>query len=133
MNKARRKKLRTLAEQLDDIMIELEMLKGEEETYLYNIPENLQGSDRYEAAENNARLIRYENTGLMPNQITEMRFKNAKLRELLECINEDMNDLQLCRTCKKDGTCYHANGRSCVNDKYEYAFADEVAEVLADA
>lgn len=52
MNKARRKKLRTLAEQLDDIMIELEMLKDEEETYLYNIPENLQGSDRYEAAEN---------------------------------------------------------------------------------
>lgn len=51
MNKARRKKLRTLVEQLDDIMIELEMLKDEEETYLYNIPENLQGSDRYEAAE----------------------------------------------------------------------------------
>lgn len=34
MNKARRKKLRTLAEQLDEIMIELEMLKGEEETYM---------------------------------------------------------------------------------------------------
>lgn len=51
MNNARRKKLRTLADQLGEIMTELEMLKEEEETYLYNIPENLQGSERYEAAE----------------------------------------------------------------------------------
>ncbi|MBQ8965883.1 hypothetical protein [Ruminococcus sp.] len=51
MNNARRKKLRALADQLGEIMTELEILKGEEETYFYNIPENLQGSERYEAAE----------------------------------------------------------------------------------
>lgn len=51
MNNARRKKLKNLAEQLGEIMTELEILKGEEETYFYNIPENLQGSKRYEAAE----------------------------------------------------------------------------------
>lgn len=51
MNNTRRKKLRTLADQLGEIMTELEMLKEEEKTYLYNIPENLQGSERYEAAE----------------------------------------------------------------------------------
>lgn len=51
MNNARRKKLRTLADQLGDIMTELEMLKEEEETYIYNIPENLQGSEKYEASE----------------------------------------------------------------------------------
>lgn len=45
-----------------------------------------------QAAENNARLIRYENTGLMPNQITEMRFKNAKLRELLKLAEEVLTD-----------------------------------------
>lgn len=52
MNNARRKKIRTIAEQLGEIMTELEMLKDEEEEYLNNIPENLQSSERYELAEN---------------------------------------------------------------------------------
>lgn len=64
----------------------------------------------------------------MNNKIIKLKNENTELRELLECINEDMNDLQLCRTCKKYETCYHANGRACTNDKYEYAFAEEIEE-----
>lgn len=52
MNNIRRKKLHKLQEQLKEILDCLDELKSEEETYLYNIPDNLQGSERYERAEN---------------------------------------------------------------------------------
>lgn len=52
MNNARRKNLNKLNEQLMEIMMALDEIKTEEEDYLYNIPENLQNSERYEKAEN---------------------------------------------------------------------------------
>ena len=58
MNKIRRKNLAEIIERLEalkseieDIASDLEALKDEEEEYLDNIPENLQGSERYERAE----------------------------------------------------------------------------------
>lgn len=55
MNKARRKKLQDLMEQLETIKDELEKVQEEEEGAHYNLPESLQISERgermYEAAE----------------------------------------------------------------------------------
>lgn len=58
MNNDRRKalgkiagQLREMSSQLSGLKDELESLKGEEEEYKDNMPENLQGSERYEAAE----------------------------------------------------------------------------------
>lgn len=50
MNKPRRKSLQTLLDRLADIHDTLEEIKGEEEDYRDNMPENLQGSERYEKA-----------------------------------------------------------------------------------
>lgn len=52
MNNIRRKKLNKLNEQLSEMLIVLDELRTEEEEYLYNVPENLQYSERYEKAEN---------------------------------------------------------------------------------
>ncbi len=51
MNKVRRKSIQDVASQLETLKSELEGLQGEEEEYRDNIPENLQGSARYEAAD----------------------------------------------------------------------------------
>ena len=51
MNKARRKNIQDVVNQLEDLKSTLEGLQGEEEDYRDNIPENLQGSARYEAAD----------------------------------------------------------------------------------
>lgn len=51
MNKARRKKIQDTADQLEVLKSTLEDLQGEEEEYRDNIPENLQGSERYEKAD----------------------------------------------------------------------------------
>ena len=51
MNDTRRKALKKLANQLEDIRAEIEALKDEEQEYRDNMPENLQGSERYEASE----------------------------------------------------------------------------------
>ncbi len=48
MNKPRRKTLKELSNQLSDVRDTLEMVKDEEEEYRDNIPENLQGSEKYE-------------------------------------------------------------------------------------
>ena len=52
MNKPRRKALEKIAETLNELYEELESLRDEEQDYMDNMPENLQGSERYEAAEN---------------------------------------------------------------------------------
>jgi len=52
MNKLRRKALDALIERIDDIYSELEALADEERDYRDNMPENLQNSERYEAADN---------------------------------------------------------------------------------
>lgn len=51
MNKIRRKALNDIMERMEMLKCELEVLRDEEQDYLDNMPENLQGSERYEAAE----------------------------------------------------------------------------------
>ncbi len=51
MNKARRKSIKAIAGQLDEARCALEGLQAEEEESRDNIPENLQGSERYEKAD----------------------------------------------------------------------------------
>ncbi len=51
MNKQRRKTLRELYDIIAEAKDNLEMVMEEEEEYRDNIPENLQGSERYEKAE----------------------------------------------------------------------------------
>ena len=51
MNKLRRKSLQALSEKLDELKSELEDIQQQEEEYRDNIPENLQGSDRYGRAD----------------------------------------------------------------------------------
>lgn len=52
MNKFRRKALDALIERIGDIYSELEALADKERDYRDNMPENLQNSERYEAADN---------------------------------------------------------------------------------
>lgn len=51
MNNTRRKVLANLKERIEEIRDELEAVLYEEQDYLDNIPENLQGSERYEKSE----------------------------------------------------------------------------------
>ncbi len=51
MNKLRRKALEKLNEVIAEAKERLEEIYNEENDYLENIPENLQGSERYEKAE----------------------------------------------------------------------------------
>lgn len=58
MNKERRKAIADIGKQLaevqgrmEDIMNDIDALKSEEEEYMENMPENMQGGERYEMAE----------------------------------------------------------------------------------
>jgi hypothetical protein len=51
MNKVRRAALREIIDKIADAKDALEILKDEEEEYRDNIPENLQGSERYQTAD----------------------------------------------------------------------------------
>lgn len=51
MNKARRKALDAVISKIEEAKELLENLQAEEEEYRDNMPENLQGSERYEAAD----------------------------------------------------------------------------------
>lgn len=51
MNKARRKALDEIISKIEEAKELLENLQAEEEEYRDNVPENLQGSERYEAAD----------------------------------------------------------------------------------
>lgn len=51
MNKARRKALDEVISKIKEAKELLENLQAEEEEYRDNMPENLQGSERYEAAD----------------------------------------------------------------------------------
>lgn len=51
MNKARRKALDGVISKIEEAKELLENLQAEEEEYRDNMPENLQGSERYEAAD----------------------------------------------------------------------------------
>lgn len=52
MNKARRKQLEEIIERIQGISEDLESIMSDEEEYRDNMPENLQGSERYEIAYN---------------------------------------------------------------------------------
>lgn len=51
MNNPRRKALREIIEQLEELKSSLEDIQSEEEGYRDNIPENMQGGGRYEQSE----------------------------------------------------------------------------------
>lgn len=51
MNKIRRKQLESIAARLEELRAELEDVMADEAEYRDNIPENLQGSERYEKAD----------------------------------------------------------------------------------
>ena len=51
MNKIRRKALQEIYDKLSDLREELETIKDEEDESRGNMPENLQGSERYEQSE----------------------------------------------------------------------------------
>jgi len=51
MNKERRKQLDELASKINEVKDELESIMKDEEEYRDNMPENLQGSERYEMAD----------------------------------------------------------------------------------
>lgn len=51
MNAVRRKKLAIIMEELEELKGSVEELLEEEEEYRDNMPENLQGSERYEKAD----------------------------------------------------------------------------------
>ncbi len=51
MNRIRRKALQELIDKIVELQEELDILGNEEAEYRDNMPENLQGSDRYEKAE----------------------------------------------------------------------------------
>lgn len=51
MNKQRRKLLQEQLDKLEEIREQIEFLKDEEQEYVDNMPDNLQGSERHESAE----------------------------------------------------------------------------------
>jgi len=51
MNNKRRKSLSILHDKIEEIKTELETIRDGEQEYVDNIPESLQSSDKYEAAE----------------------------------------------------------------------------------
>ena len=51
MNKLRRKDLREITDQLEALQELLQELQEQEEEYRNNMPENLQGSEKYERAD----------------------------------------------------------------------------------
>jgi hypothetical protein len=59
MNKARRKALLDVSSQIRSIAEELGVLCREEEEYRDNMPENLQGSERYEKTDEAAYCLEH--------------------------------------------------------------------------
>ena len=51
MNKIRKSHLKAVMEGLEELLSQLEELKDEEEECLDNVPENLQGTERYQNSE----------------------------------------------------------------------------------
>lgn len=57
MNKDRRKRLRLIVDQGNQLLEDLRAIQEEEQDALDNIPENLQGTDRYTDMETAAELL----------------------------------------------------------------------------
>lgn len=50
MNKARRERIKNIAEKLQEVLCDIEDVQNEEQEYLDSLPDNLQNSQRAEAA-----------------------------------------------------------------------------------
>ena len=72
MNRIRRKNLQSIIDKLEDLKSSLEELQEEEEDYRDNMPENLQGSERYDRADEAASNIGVESEELIMNVIHEL-------------------------------------------------------------
>lgn len=57
MNKDRRKRLKTIVDQGNQLLEDLRAIQEEEQNALDNIPESLQGTDRYADMETAAELL----------------------------------------------------------------------------
>ena len=57
MNKVRRKRIDEIMEQLENLKGEIESVLDEETEYRDNIPENMQQSERYERADENCNNL----------------------------------------------------------------------------
>ena len=51
MNKQRRARIEEIVNQIGVLLYDLEEIRDEEQEYMDNMPENLQGSEKYEIAE----------------------------------------------------------------------------------
>lgn len=51
MNKDRRKEIQNIIDKIEDLKEEIENVMNDEQEYIDNMPENLQGSEKCEAAE----------------------------------------------------------------------------------
>lgn len=59
MNSTRRKSIQKLIDNLEEIKFEIETIQEEEQQYIDNIPENFQGSERAELAEEASSNIEF--------------------------------------------------------------------------
>lgn len=64
MNNARRKRICKIADALNELKDQIDELHSEEEEVLDNIPESLQGTERYEIAENAVDMLESASSGL---------------------------------------------------------------------
>lgn len=64
MNNARRKRISKIADALNGLKDQIDELHSEEEEVLDNIPESLQGTERYEIAENAVDMLESASSGL---------------------------------------------------------------------
>lgn len=64
MNNARRKRISKIADALNELKDQIDELHSAEEEVLDNIPESLQGTERYEIAENAVDMLESASSGL---------------------------------------------------------------------
>lgn len=64
MNNLRRKAIQGIYDRLDEIRADLECIQEEEQEALDNIPESLQGTERYELSENAVENLNNAVSGL---------------------------------------------------------------------
>lgn len=76
-------------------------------------------------------IIEYENTGLTPNQVEQMKQENAELKRLLKLSVEDMKCNQsVCNLCKHSRSACpkHKKNFEC----FEWRYADKVKGMISD-
>lgn len=71
MNNDRRKTIQEIMEKLTDLKDSLEMVQEEEQEYKDNMPENLQGSEKYEKAESSSEAL-YEAVSQLEEAVSNL-------------------------------------------------------------